>query len=84
MWRTNREWQQTLILLREQAIGVIAETVQAGVDSGDLPGDLDVRVASSALFGVGLVVAVDWLVFQPERSIEDVEESLLAIVRRVG
>jgi len=84
MWRTNREWQQTLILLREQAIGVIAETVQAGVDSGDLPNDLDVRVASAALFGVGLVVAVDWLVFQPERSIEDVEESLLAIVRRVG
>ena len=45
MWRTNREWQQTLVLLREQAIGVIAETVQAGVDSGDLPADLDVRVA---------------------------------------
>jgi AcrR family transcriptional regulator len=84
MWRTNREWQQTLLLLREQAIGVIAETVQAGVDSGDLPADLDVRVASSALFGVGLVVAVDWLVFMPERSIEDVQESLLAIVRRVG
>ncbi|GAA2622826.1 TetR/AcrR family transcriptional regulator [Paractinoplanes durhamensis] len=84
MWRTNREWHQTLILLREQAIGVIAETVQAGVDSGDLPDDLDVRVASAALFGVGLVVAVDWLVFQPERPIEDVEESLKAIVRRVG
>ena len=84
MWRTHREWHQTLILLREQAIGVIAETVQAGVDSGDLPGDLDVRVASAALFGVGLVVAVDWLVFQPERPIEDVAESLLAIVRRVG
>jgi AcrR family transcriptional regulator len=84
MWRTNREWQQTLILLREQAIAVIAETVQAGVDAGDLPADLDVRVASSALFGVGLVVAVDWLVFMPDRSVEDVEESLLAIVRRVG
>lgn len=83
MWRTNREWQQTLVLLREQAIGVIAETVQAGVDSGDLPAELDVRVASAALFGVGLVVAVDWLVFQPDRPIEDVEESLLAIVRRV-
>lgn len=84
MWRTNREWQQTLVLLREQAIGVIAETVQAGVDSGELPADLDVRVAASALFGVGLVVAVDWLVFQPDRTIEDVEQSLLAIVRRVA
>lgn len=83
MWRTNREWQQTLVLLREQAIGVIAETMQAGVDGGDLPADLDVRVASSALFGVGLVVAVDWLVFQPDRPIEDVQRSLQAIVRRV-
>lgn len=83
MWRTNREWQQTLVLLREQAIGTIAETVQAGVDAGDLPDDLDVRVAASALFGVGLVVAVDWLVFQPDRPIEDVERSLLGLVRRV-
>ncbi|NJP31775.1 TetR family transcriptional regulator [Micromonospora sp. HSS6-12] len=84
MWRTNREWQQTLRLLRGEAIEVIAETVRAGVASGDLPADLDVRTASSALFGVGLVVAVDWLVFQPERPLEDVEDALLSIVRRVA
>ncbi|GHJ13331.1 MULTISPECIES: TetR/AcrR family transcriptional regulator [unclassified Micromonospora] len=84
MWRTNREWQQTLRLLRGEAIEVIAETVRAGVDNGDLPADLDVRTASSALFGVGLVVAVDWLVFQPERPITDVQEALLGIVRRVA
>ena len=66
MWRTNREWQQTLRLLRGEAVAVIADTVQAGVDSGDLTAELDVRTASSALFGVGLVVAVDWLVFSPE------------------
>jgi AcrR family transcriptional regulator len=81
MWRTNREWQQTLRLLREQALDVIAETLQAGVDSGDFDASLDVRLASSALFGVGLVVAVDWLVFQPDRSLDDVERSLLTIVR---
>ncbi|MEU4715084.1 TetR family transcriptional regulator [Micromonospora purpureochromogenes] len=84
MWRTNREWQQTLRLLRGEAIEVIADTVRAGVASGDLPADLDVRIASSALFGVGLVVAVDWLVFQPDRPIEDVQEALLGIVRRVA
>lgn len=84
MWRTNREWQQTLRLLRGEAIEVIAETVRAGVASGDLPDDLDVRTASSALFGVGLVVAVDWLVFQPDRPIADVQEALLGIVRRVA
>jgi AcrR family transcriptional regulator len=84
MWRTNREWQQSLRLLRGVAIEVIAETVRAGVASGDLPADLDVRTASSALFGVGLVVAVDWLVFQPDRPISDVQEALLGIVRRVA
>jgi AcrR family transcriptional regulator len=84
MWRTNREWQQTLRLLRGEAIEVIAETVRAGVASGDLPADLDVPTASSALFGVGLVVAVDWLVFQPDRPIADVQEALLGIVRRVA
>jgi TetR/AcrR family transcriptional regulator, cholesterol catabolism regulator len=84
MWRTNREWQRTLRLLREEVVGMIAAVIQAGVHSGDFPADLDVQVASSALFGVGLVVAVDWLVFQPDRPIGDVEESLRAIVRRVA
>jgi AcrR family transcriptional regulator len=84
MWRTNREWQPTLRLLREEAIGVLAGTIQAGVDSGDLPADLDVGLSSSALFGAGLVVAVDWLLYAPERPIEEIQESLLAIVRRIG
>jgi len=84
MWRTNREWQQTLRLLREEAIGVIAEVIQAGVDAGEFPADQDVRLASSALFGVGLMVAVDWLMFTPERPVGEVEEALRAIVRRVA
>jgi AcrR family transcriptional regulator len=84
MWRTNREWQQTLRLLREEAVGVIAEVIQAGIDAGEFPADLDVRLASSALFGVGIVVAVDWLVFTPERPVREVEEALRAIVRRVA
>ncbi|NJC72258.1 TetR family transcriptional regulator [Planosporangium thailandense] len=81
MWRTNREWQQTLRLLRAEAIDVIAAALQAGVDSGDFAADLDVRLAASALFGVGLVVALDWLMFQPDRDIDDVERALLTIVR---
>jgi AcrR family transcriptional regulator len=81
MWRTNREWHQTLKLLREEAIGVIAEVLQSGVESGEFAADLDVRLSSSALFGVGLVVSLDWLMFQPDRHIDDVESALLAIVR---
>ncbi len=84
MWRTNREWRQTLQLLREEAVGLIARVLRAGVDAGEFPADLDVQVASSALFGVGLVVAVDWLVFTPQRPVAEVEESLRRIVSRVA
>jgi hypothetical protein len=63
---------------------VIAGVLQAGVDAGDFPADLDVRVASSALFGAGLVVAVDWLVFNPERPVAEVEQALHGIIRRVA
>jgi TetR/AcrR family transcriptional regulator, cholesterol catabolism regulator len=81
MWRTNRDWQQTLKLLREEVVDVIAGVLEAGVKSGEFASDLDVRLSSSALFGVGLVVALDWLMFQPDRDIDDVERALLAIVR---
>lgn len=65
MWRTNREWRQTVTLLREEVVGAIAEVLRAGVASGEFDPDLDVEIAASALFGVVLVVAVDWLVFSP-------------------
>src|SRR2546423_3542171 len=65
MWRTNREWQQTLRLLREEAIEVIAGVLQAGVDAGEVPPDLDVRLAASALFRGGVVVAGELLGFSP-------------------
>lgn len=80
MWRTNAEWQQTVRLLRAEAIGVIAETLSAGVAAGQFDPQLDVGLAASALFGVGLVVAVDWLVFQPERPLDDVLAGLRSIV----
>jgi AcrR family transcriptional regulator len=81
MWRTNREWQQTIHLLREEAIGVIAEVLEAGVRSGDFPADMDPRISASALFGAGLVVALDWLLFSPERPVEEVQAGLLAVLR---
>lgn len=80
MWRTNREWHQTITLLRSEAIGAIAEVLSAGVAAGEFDPGLDVQLAASALFGVGLVVAVDWLVFQPDRPIDDVLAGLRSIV----
>lgn len=63
---------------------MIAGVIRAGVDNGDFPAELDVQLAASALFGVGLVIAVNWLMFQPERPIGGVEESLRVIVSKGG
>jgi TetR/AcrR family transcriptional regulator, cholesterol catabolism regulator len=81
LWRTDREWRPTLHTLRDEAVSVIAGALRAGVASGDFDPALDVPLASSALFGVCLVVAVDWLVFQPDRPIDEVHEALMKIVR---
>ncbi|BCJ29995.1 TetR/AcrR family transcriptional regulator [Actinocatenispora sera] len=80
MWRTNNQWHQTVALVRGEVIGTIGEVIGAGVASGEFAADLDVGLAASALFGVALVVGVDWLVFQPERDIDDVLAGLSAIV----
>ncbi|WP_018350684.1 TetR/AcrR family transcriptional regulator [Longispora albida] len=80
MWRTNRDWQPILSELRGEAVTAIAEVIQRGVDSGEFDKRVDVRFAASALFGVVLAVALDWLVYSPERSLADVRESLMLIV----
>ncbi|MFF5120036.1 TetR family transcriptional regulator [Dactylosporangium aurantiacum] len=85
MWRTNREWHQTLQLLRSEAVDVIADVLRRGVREGQFDPALDVRMAAAALFGVCLVVAVDWLVFEPDRSLADVQDALITVIRaRVG
>ena len=80
VWRTNAEWQQTVRQLRAEIVGTIAEVIQAGRESGQFDPVVGVDIAASALFGVGLVVAVDWLVFQPDRPIDEVRATLQAIV----
>ncbi|MEY9847576.1 TetR/AcrR family transcriptional regulator [Streptacidiphilus sp. MAP5-3] len=81
LWRTNRTWQQTLTLLREDAVAVVRASLDAAVASGELREDLDTGLAAPAVFGMVLVVALDWLTFQPERTLDDVHAVLSTMVR---
>jgi AcrR family transcriptional regulator len=81
LWRTNRAWQETLTLLREDAVAVVREALDAAVAAGDLRPDLDTGLVAAAVFGMVLVVALDWLTFQPERTLDDVHGVLSAMVR---
>ncbi|AUA14425.1 TetR family transcriptional regulator [Streptomyces sp. SID8382] len=85
LWRTNRAWQSTLMLVRQRAIAVIESELRAGVAAHEFSGDIDIPLTASALFGMVLVAALDWQSYQPERSLEDVHAALSRLLQgRVG
>lgn len=81
LWRTPGRWHGTLSLLRDDIVSIVRGRMQRLSDAGRLPEGVQVGTASAALFGTVLVIALDWQVFQPERSRDEVRESVLALVR---
>ena len=81
LWRAPGQWHDTLSLLRDDIVSIVRGQVQRLSDAGRLPDGVQVGTASAALFGTLLVTALDWQVFQPERSLADVRESVLSLVR---
>lgn len=80
MWRLDRDWRDAIGKLRDHYGSVLAATVERGVGSGEFRADLDVQLTASALFGVVATAALDWLVFDRERKLADVEGQLVALV----
>ncbi len=81
LWRTNRAWQSTLMVVRERAITVVEGVLREAVAGGELSEDIDIPLTASALFGMVLVAALDWQSYQPDRSIDDVHASLSRLLQ---
>nr|WP_106982301.1 TetR/AcrR family transcriptional regulator [Streptomyces rimosus] len=81
LWRTNRVWQPTLQSVRGRAVAVVESVLRDAVAVGELSEELDVPLTASALLGMVLVAALDWLSFQPHRSVEDVHASLSRLLQ---
>lgn len=81
LWRTTGQWHETLTLLREDIVLIIQDQMRRIAATGRMPQGADLGVASSALFGTILVVSLDWQVFQPERSRDQVREAIMLLVR---
>ncbi|CAL9377559.1 TetR/AcrR family transcriptional regulator [Saccharothrix sp. NPDC042600] len=81
LWRTPGQWHGTLSLLRDDIVSIVRGQMQRLSDEGRLPDGVQVGTASAALFGTLLVIALDWQVFQPERTLADVREAVLLLVR---
>lgn len=81
LWRTNRAWQSTLMVVRERAITVVEGVLREAVAAGELSEDIDIPLTASALFGMVLVAALDWQSYQPHRSVDDVHASLSRLLQ---
>ncbi|GAA3890048.1 TetR/AcrR family transcriptional regulator [Leifsonia kafniensis] len=75
MFRTDRAWQKTLFALRHEALGefaaAIAESAPAAKNNGTS------ELMASSVFGAVLMGGLEWLVFEPERSREEVAATIL-------
>ncbi|MES9535799.1 TetR family transcriptional regulator [Actinomadura sp. NPDC000600] len=80
-WRAGGDWQHAARLIRERAIGVVADVLRDAVAAGDLRPDLDTGTAASAVFGMVLTVTLDWRALQPGRPLTDVQATLTALLR---
>lgn len=76
LWRTNRAWQSTLLVVRQQAVAVVETVLREGVEAGELSDEIDIPLTAAALVGMVLVAALDWQAFQRERSLDDVHGAL--------
>jgi AcrR family transcriptional regulator len=76
LWRTNRAWQSTLLVVRQQAVAVVETVLREAVENGELSEEIDIPLTAAALVGMVLVAALDWQAFQPERSLDDVHAAL--------
>ncbi len=81
LWRTNRAWQSTLLVVRQEAVAVVEDVLRAGVASGEFSEEIDVPLTAAALVGMVLVAALDWKAFQPERSLDDVHAALSRLLQ---
>jgi len=72
MWREDRLWRETLVLLRTEIMTVTRTVIAEGIDAGVFRADVDPDFGASALFGMTATVALDWQAFEPEKPLDDV------------
>jgi len=74
-FRTGRSWQESIRLVRDESMGAFAAVV------AETWPDRDPSLTAAALFGATLLAGLEWLVFQPDRTLEDVRAAVLVTLR---
>jgi len=80
MWRTPGQWHETMALLRDSITSIFKQVIRRLDDAGHLPRGTEADTAAAALFGTLVVVTLDWITFRPERTKDEVRESVMSLV----
>lgn len=84
MFRIGRDWQESIRLVREEAMGVFADAIAGLAAEGRGPRRngraVDGWVVAASVFGAVVVAGLEWLAFQPELAADEVLAGVLATV----
>lgn len=72
VFRTGRDWQDAIRQVRDESFAVFAEVVATSWPHRDP------SMTAAAMFGATLVAGLEWLAFQPDRTVADVRRAVLA------
>ncbi|MEO6309959.1 MAG: TetR/AcrR family transcriptional regulator [Leifsonia sp.] len=75
IFRTDRAWQKTLFALRHEALGEFAAAIAESSPAAKANGTSELM--ASSVFGAVLMGGLEWLVFEPLRSREEVAATIL-------
>ncbi|HEY0188459.1 MAG TPA: TetR/AcrR family transcriptional regulator [Cellulomonas sp.] len=74
IFRTGRDWQDSIRLVREESFAVFADVVRESWP------ERDPSLTAATIFGATLVAGLEWLAFQPERSVAEVRRAVLSTI----
>jgi AcrR family transcriptional regulator len=80
MWRTPGHWHDTMVLLRDDLMSVFKRVIRRLAADGYIPGRIEIDTAAAALFGILVVVTLDWITFHPERPRDEVRGSVMSLL----
>lgn len=75
MFRTERTWRESIQAWRQLALTPLVEDMVAhGMEPPDA------RTQAAAIVGATLVAGLEWLVFHPERSLDEISVAVLGVL----
>lgn len=77
VFRTDRSWRETTTAWREVTISPIARDLAVTAGDADQAGRAEHTVHAAAIVGATLVAGLEWLVFDPGLSYDEVCQSIL-------